>query len=201
MIPPEMQEEIFASLPPKNATQFIWNNNTYTVTKGYASETDITQAMADGAQVVITIGFSSDYRSDQTPVNNLIDQVVNEDNTITLTVGERYFEDIEVIVYATDNRTMRNVVDKYMDKLIGWYLIDLNEIITKKSRSKVYPAKIYGSTAFSRSIIFTVQHTRTYTRLISSIKEVSAEFQLKSQGLVQLGTNTVAYSLDDDESD
>lgn len=187
MISKETQEKIFASMPPKGANMFTWGGKTYTVEKGYMGEVDISRSLT-AHSVVITAGFQSDFRSDQSPVNNLMETETNSDGTVTKGYGERTLEDIDIRVFAKENREMRLVVDKVIDQLIGWYYTDLREIVTPKDRSKVFPLHLFPDSTIQRQIIFTIKNHRIYPKVVGTIRLVNVKYgDLAAQ----------AYSLDD----
>jgi len=199
MIEKEKQELIFASLPPKSSTQFTWRNKIYQVHKGYFEDTDVSQELALN-DVVITIELGEDWRSEETAVNHKIGRKVdaNDANFNLQAYGEKVLADITVRVFVkrTGGMESKFLKDKVIDKLIEWYLMDLNTIHNIVRRSKVSKIQILKDDSLQREVTFTISYVRKYVRKEPTIGTVTLENQILHDGEVITSGGIVAYSLD-----
>lgn len=180
MITATKRTDIFRTIPPKNASKIKWHDHILNISKGYGSDLNTSDSLTTN-HLAITIWFSDAKPDENTKTANFVlkTTVDSSGNTVT-TYGER--ELVTITVRATSrNRPAtattpaiiaEELIDAFMDRVIEWYICDLNVILPIRSRDKISELKKNDDGSYYKQVNLTVENIRKYTRSIPPIDTI-----------------------------
>ncbi|MDD3039014.1 hypothetical protein [Bacteroides sp.] len=173
MLSPDTKTQIFKSLPPKQATRFKFGDNIYSIYKGYTHLTNIEESLKTN-HIAILIEYVTEKRAEKESPSNYRFETTYTDNTYTVTWGEIIEGTIRISIYCKESKDfpLDSIMDRFVDRLVEWYICELNDIVPISSRLPVSELKTLKNNIYYRNLDFNIKYQRSFKRTYDTISTI-----------------------------